>query len=221
MRRSNDSRRNITPYENGSSFKELEDDGQRLKNALPRHLTLTPRNTSHHMTYKIGRTYLLIHAVHTLCTIALYREYLPFLPFSVKRPLGPLDEPRIDEKKFPLPHPDLWVQQARHCFCVARDFADLFKACRAANSLAERPFAGFTYYIVSWCALYCHFFPRMDPDRAQDSRLQPSVWNSINAIIVDMEARFVIPNQWLDYISNGGLPGSTNSDRGGDAGLKD
>ncbi|KAF2031979.1 hypothetical protein EK21DRAFT_43906, partial [Setomelanomma holmii] len=238
MRWSNKSRRQeaLPPYENGSKFKELEEDGQRLKGALPRNLTLTPRNTSHHVTYKTGRNYLLIHALHTLCTIALYREYMPFLPFIVKRPQGPLDEPRIDEKKFPLPHPDYWVKQARDCFGDAREFADLLKACRAANALAESPFAGFTCYIVSWCALYCHFFPRMDPDRALDSRLQPSVWNTINDIIVDMEARFIIPNQWLDllvrvhrffkekradYVSNGGSPGSTNSDRGGDAGLKD
>ncbi|KAF2023824.1 hypothetical protein EK21DRAFT_94590 [Setomelanomma holmii] len=223
-----------TSYENGSKFRELEENGRRLKYTLPRHLTLAPQNTSHHISYKSVRNYLLIHALHTLCTMALYREYMAFLPFNVKRPQGPLDEPRIDEKKFPLPYPDYWVNQARKCFGDARNFADLLKACRAANALAESPFTGFTCYIVSWCALYCHFFPRMDPDRALDSRLQPSVWNTTNDVIVDMEARFINPNQWLAllvqihrffkmkraaYFNNDGFPGSTGGHRSRDGSL--
>jgi hypothetical protein len=83
-------------------------------------------------------------------------------------------------------------------------------------------------------ALYCHFFPRMDPDRALDSRLESSVWATTNDILVEMEERFKIPNQWLDFLVRlhshykkeraklkavGGSPGSTSSD--GSGGLRD
>lgn len=73
----------------------------------------------------------------------------------------------------------------------------------------------------------------MDPDRALDSRLQQSVWQLSNDIILSMEARFKIARVWIgdlqylhdfwresraEFKAAGGSPESTTSDNGG--GLK-
>lgn len=92
-----------------------------------------------------------IHAVHTISTIALYREYVPFTPFGLTEPKGPLDEPRIKEEK---PEEELrkyWIEQARFLFGAARDFADLLGACQSANVEIDALCVGFTTYTVAWC----------------------------------------------------------------------
>jgi len=86
--------------------------------------------------------------MHSLCTIALYREYMAFAPFSVTTPEGPLDEPRVNKA---IPYPDYWVRQARKCFGAAREFTDLLEACHRADALVDTPIAGFATYIVAWC----------------------------------------------------------------------
>jgi hypothetical protein len=45
-------------------------------------------------------------------------------------------------------------------------------------------------------ALYCHMFPRMDPDRVLYSRPQAHVWELTNDIIFDMGDRFPMASQW-------------------------
>jgi hypothetical protein len=92
----------------------------------------------------------MIHALHTLCTIALYREYIAFAPWGKAKPEGPLDEPRITE---PLPndHPDYWIVQARKCFGAGKDFAELLRVCHSAGALVESTIAGWATYIVGWC----------------------------------------------------------------------
>ncbi|KAH7080247.1 hypothetical protein BKA63DRAFT_488032 [Paraphoma chrysanthemicola] len=171
------------------------------------------------------------------------REYVAFSPWSTEAPCGPLDEPRITEQP---DDPEYWVKQAKDMFGAAKQFADLLKACRSADALVDSPVAGWTTYIVAWSgasmtqyqrpmltkpALYCHFFPKMDPDRALDSRLEDSVWATTNDILVDLEARFKMANHWLfllvrlhDYYKKErkrwkahacGTPGSNSSDGGG------
>jgi len=134
-----------------SGFKPLEDANNSLKAALPSHLRLTPFNTDTCVDERRSRTYFLIHAVHSLCTIALYREYMAFLPFTVDEPKGPLDEPKIKETK---PEEELrayWIHQARTCFGAAKDLADLLHACQLAKAAVDAPFAGFAVYTVAWC----------------------------------------------------------------------
>jgi hypothetical protein len=141
-------REDFSPWDKRTRFKQLEDDNLRLKAGLPRHLTLTSLNTADHVIDKTSRSYLLIHALYTLCTIALYREYMAFSPWNTKEPCGPLDEPRITDEP---PEADYWIKQARRMFGDARNFADLLKACRSANALVDSPVAGWTTYIVAWC----------------------------------------------------------------------
>jgi hypothetical protein len=137
------------PWDPKSTFFKLVKANKELKAALPAELVLTSRNTGIHISCRTSRTYLLIHALHTLCTIALYREYMPFLPWECSRPEGPLDEPKI-KGKLPEDQQNYWVDQARVCFGAAKDFADLLKACQSANALVETPMAGWATYIVAW-----------------------------------------------------------------------
>ena len=146
--------------ERHSGFKPLEDEHHRFLAALPQHLVLTSRNTADHIADKTARTYVLIHAVHSLCTISLYREYMAFLPWNVTTPIGPLDEPRI-KTEVPADDPDYWVNQARRCFGAARSFADLLRACQSANALVDTPIAGFASYIVAWCGTLTRFLFRL------------------------------------------------------------
>lgn len=90
-------------------------------------------------------------------------------------------------------------------------------------------------YELTFAALYCHFFPRMDVERVLDSRLQPSVWDITNTIILHMGERMKMAAQWIDFLirlhkffkdrreewkAAGGSPGSTTSDSSG-GGLKE
>jgi hypothetical protein len=133
-----------------SKFRKLELGHQELKDRLPDHLTLTPLHTDDYIYDKTknSRSYVLIHALHSLITIALYREYMAFAPWGRTMPVGPLDEPRFAESP---PNKDYWIQQARRCFGAAKDFADLLRACRSAGALVDSTIAGWATYIVGWC----------------------------------------------------------------------
>lgn len=128
---------------------------QVLRAGLPQPLTLTTQHTYDHIYSKTSRDYVMIHALHTLCTIALYREYIAFAPWGKAKPEGPLDEPRITQ---PLPDdmPDYWIDQARKCFGAGKDFAELLIACDAANALVDSTIAGWATYIVGWCGMFTH-----------------------------------------------------------------
>jgi hypothetical protein len=93
---------------------------------------------------------MLIHALLSLSTIALYREYMAFLPWNVTTPIGPRDEPRITEE-LPADQQDYWITQARKCFGAAKDFADLLRPAKSANALVDSPIVGWATYIVAWC----------------------------------------------------------------------
>jgi hypothetical protein len=58
-----------------------------------------------------------------------------FSPWSTEAPCGPLDEPRITKQ--PL-DPEYWIKQAKNMFGAAKQFADLLKACRSVDALAEQ-----------------------------------------------------------------------------------
>lgn len=148
------------PWDKRSQFWRLESELNRLRAALPNGHRLGSRNTAIHIHNGTSRTYVLIHAIFTLCTISLYREYMAFLPWKVEAPQGPLDKPTIKEKE---PDADYWIDQARKCFGAAKEFADLLRSCWSHHShlphqsqgfLVETPIVGWTTYIVGWCGMY-------------------------------------------------------------------
>jgi hypothetical protein len=138
------------PWDGRGRFRKLELGHQELKARLPDHLTLTPLHTEDiiYDKTKNSRNYVLIHALHSLITIALYREYMAFAPWWTNMPVGPLDEPKIVDSP---PTKDYWINQARLCFGAAKDFADLLRACRGAGALVDSTIAGWATYIVGWC----------------------------------------------------------------------
>jgi hypothetical protein len=75
---------------------------------------------------------------------------MAFKPWNLKKPEGPLDEPKITESP-PEDQPNYWITQARRCFGAAKDFADLLKTCQSADALVDSPIAGWATYIVTWC----------------------------------------------------------------------
>ncbi|KAH3952827.1 hypothetical protein HBH98_179290 [Parastagonospora nodorum] len=188
------------PWDEKSTFYKLVQGYEVLRAGLPQPLTLTTQHTYDHIYSKTSRDYVMIHALHTLCTIALYREYIAFAPWGKAKPEGPLDEPRITQ---PLPDdmPDYWIDQARKCFGAGKDFAELLIACDAANALVDSTIAGWATYIVGWCAMYCHMFPNMDPDRALDSHAQPNAWDTTNKILHKVGNRFTMPGYWQDALT--------------------
>jgi hypothetical protein len=138
----------LDPWDSESKFYKFETDNQKLRGALPKHLTLTAPNTLTHIYSKPSKNYVTIHSLHTLSTIALYREYLAFAPWVEKRPSGPIDEPSL---KGEPKDKDYWIKQARSCFGACKDFADLLQACRKTDAFVESPIAGWATYIVAWC----------------------------------------------------------------------
>jgi hypothetical protein len=150
------------PWDERSGFFKLEAKNEMLKAALPRHLILTQHNTDTRIYSPPSKNYVTIHALHTLSTVALYREYLAFAPWHERRPVGPIDEPKISELP---PQEDYWIQQARACFGACKAFADLLRSCRKADALVESVVAGWATYIVAWCGeSFMIFFSFPEPD---------------------------------------------------------
>lgn len=133
------------PWDEKSTFRQLDDTLKRLKRDLPEQLQLTPENTQIRLYNGPADKYLLIHAMCMMCTVWLYREYMPLSPWQLKTPQGPLDDPLISEKP---PNPDYWVNQAKDCFGACKDFANLLHSLHDVQ--AETPTMAFATYTLAW-----------------------------------------------------------------------
>lgn len=141
----------LAPWNPQSMFYKLEEQLNTLKRALPQDHVLNVHNTQCHIEANTSRHYTLMHTGHLLCSIALYREYMCFLPYELEKPVGPLDEPTLPESKYPLPYTSYWEDQARACFSAARGLVDLLHACEENHVMVETPFSGFAI----WQAVIC------------------------------------------------------------------
>ncbi|CAO2650530.1 Nn.00g018220.m01.CDS01 [Neocucurbitaria sp. VM-36] len=221
------------PWDEKSTFRRLDVTLKRLKRDLPEQLQLTPENTQIRLYNGPADKYLLIHAMCMMCTVWLYREYMPLSPWTLKSPQGPLDDPLISETP---PEPDYWVNQAKDCFGACKDFANLLHSLHDVQ--AETPTMAFATYTVAWSAIYCFFHPSMDPDGALDTRPKPNAWDIANVFLGQMARRFSMARDWQLKLKDiykyyqeerakykkaggdvGGSPQSSTSDGGG--GLKD
>lgn len=133
------------PWDEKSTFRQLDLTLKRLKRDLPEQLQLTPENTQIRLYNGPADKYLLIHAMCMMCTVWLYREYMPLSPWMLKTPQGPLDEPLISEQP---PDPDYWVNQAKDCFGACKDFANLLHSLHDVQT--ETPTMAFATYTVAW-----------------------------------------------------------------------
>ncbi|KAJ4367446.1 hypothetical protein N0V83_007029 [Neocucurbitaria cava] len=236
------------PWHEKSTFRRLDDTLKRLKRDLPEQLQLTAENTQIRLYRGPADKYLLIHAMCMMCTVWLYREYMPLSPWTLKIPSGPMDEPLISETP---PDPNYWINQAKDCFGACKDFANLLHSLHDVQ--AETPTMAFATYTVAWSgmsfqstalyqltvvAIYCFFHPSMDPDSALDTRPKPNAWDIANVFLGQMARRFSMARDWqlkLKHVYKyyrderakykkaggdvGGSPQSSTSEGGG--GLKD
>ncbi|KAF2704467.1 hypothetical protein K504DRAFT_389993, partial [Pleomassaria siparia CBS 279.74] len=143
---------------------------EQVQSTLPPDLKLTSDNTNAHIADKTSRHYALMHIVHLLCAVALFREYMAYFPVNEERPNGPIDEPTFPANKYPLPYPRYWIDQARECFLGARNIIDLLTACQVGNVLVETPFSAFANWQATTCGIYASFFPKMDVNSSMSTK---------------------------------------------------
>jgi hypothetical protein len=124
------------------------------KRALPVDFQLIRQNFAEQYYGNCWDKYVLIHALHTVCTVALYREYMAFSPWSESKAKGPLDAPKITDD--PPSGPEYWVDQARACWKACQDYAELLQFCKQRGVQVENPVVAFAAYTVGWCGtLFC------------------------------------------------------------------
>jgi len=228
----------IPPWDERTKFKKLEDKLRRLKAELPEHLQLTIENTGDRI-YNGSDKYVLIHALYTVCTVFLYREYMPMAPWTQSEPRGPLDEPLITDAP---PYENYWIDQAKECWKSCKDFVDLLhsiQSSRSRSSLIQMPTVAFAAFTVALCTIYCHYFPSMDPDRTLSSRREPRAHAVAHEYLGAVLERFPMAVSWVKHLAGwqryyrrakarykevggkiGGSPESTSSESDG-SGLKD
>lgn len=177
---------------------------------------------------------------------------MAFSPWHLDKPSGPVDPPKITEQP---PSPKYWIDQAKNCWIACQEFAELLYESKQKNALVESPVVAFATYSVGWCgtftflpchisllispAIYCYYFPNMDPDHTLHHRRKICAWDMANEFLYSMSARFFLGKYWISELKKvkdnyhvdrarykavggqpqGGSPSSTSSDRGG--GLKE
>ncbi|KAI8936508.1 hypothetical protein NX059_006913 [Plenodomus lindquistii] len=188
------------PWTKESTFKKLEDQLKALKSELPNHLQLNPEIAEDRI-YNGSDKYVLIHALYTVCTVFLYREYMAMAPWSIECPQGPLDEPLITAEP---DDPNYWVDQAKECWKTCKEFIDLLHSIqtrRTPNSLIQMPTVAFAAFTVALCTIYCHYFPHMDPDQTLSSRTQPRAHDVAHDYLLAILKHFAMAKSWIMYLA--------------------
>ncbi|PVI03840.1 hypothetical protein DM02DRAFT_625544 [Periconia macrospinosa] len=147
------------PWDKSSKFYGLRTQLEAFIDKLPEEIRLLPAQTRTHIEDRTSRSYTLLHSVLAICDISLHREYLPFAPFGVDRPNGPIDPPLV--KGDPDP-PDYWDKSAQRCFKAARDIIELMWACNESKVLVHTPLTGFAIYSSLFTVVWVKFFPKFD-----------------------------------------------------------
>ncbi|KAJ8603650.1 hypothetical protein MRB53_042085 [Persea americana] len=152
------------PWDQRSTWHNLERACHDFHVALPRQHTLSSLNIQAHIDQKTSGPYILIHVVWLLCQIILHREYIPFIPIACPKPEGPLDPPVFSQKDHNIP-PGYWDHSARKVFQSAREIINLIQVCQeCGHELIQTPIMAFAVYTVAFVGVYSVQFPWMDPD---------------------------------------------------------
>ncbi|SCU84537.1 LANO_0C01640g1_1 [Lachancea nothofagi CBS 11611] len=140
------------------------------------------------------------------------REFLPFLPYDVERPVGPPDT------NFPSrPNNDYWIESARSCFRSARDLSLLLGTLLKEetdrpvgapfrNSVLVSPFYSFVAFTCGVVTTYGANFHWMDPDNAlykEDSDNPANLRNCYNVTVKILKAKeddFMATKNWLGAV---------------------
>lgn len=189
------------PWDENTKFKKLENKLRLFKQELPDQLQLTAENNQDRV-YNGSDNYLLIHALYTVCTVFLYREYMAMAPWAEKKPVGPLDEPLIRARP---PTEDYWINQAQECWKVCKEFIDLLadmQSARRKSDLPQMPIVAFASFTVGLCTIYCHYFPNMDPARSLSSRRRPRAHDVAHNYLETILERFSMGASWVKQLAS-------------------
>ncbi|KAF2746515.1 hypothetical protein M011DRAFT_86091 [Sporormia fimetaria CBS 119925] len=129
---------------------------------LPEDFQSSPHNLDACMRTADYAPYILTHELHSLISISLHREYIPFVAINCKGPRGPLDEPKFPEEKYGNRNA-FWKGSAEECFKAAQKLTDLLVDCEDRGALVETPMTLYAAFQVTVCGVYILHFPGMDP----------------------------------------------------------
>lgn len=189
------------PWDPRSKFYALEHSLDRLEAQLPDDLKLDPDCTLHHIQRGTYRSYVLLHSIFAICNISLHREYLPFLPWGLSKPSGPLDEPFPKEPRAGEPE-GYWQRSAVKCFKTAKDFNDLMSTCKKRGVLVETPISGFAMFHVLVTVIWCRYFPQMDEqnhlctDGSSKDELLIGNFNKSREVLNQLQTHVLMASYW-------------------------
>lgn len=113
---------------------------------------------------------LIMNCVYHLSIIFINRDFLPFLPYDIDRPVGPLGA-----QSPPSSDSDYWIQSARRCFRSTRILSEILDTLMTEekarpprtepkSSIMVTPFYSFVAFTCCILACYGSHFYWMDPD---------------------------------------------------------
>ncbi|KAJ4294880.1 hypothetical protein N0V88_005119 [Collariella sp. IMI 366227] len=127
---------------------------------LPDHFTWSQSNYYKHENHQASSVYVSLHMLGAVCRIMLHREYIPFIPITCDRPVGPLDEPTFPAGQEPE---GFWEASAGEIFHAAREIVDLTEICR--EKLPMSALVLFAVWTAAFVGIYAVHFPYIDTRR--------------------------------------------------------
>lgn len=128
------------------------------------------------LIFKKDTMLLVINCLYYLSIMLMHREFLPFLPYDIEKPMGPSDSQRLTSP----PSEDYWVESARTYFQATRNLGSLLDAMlydaqksppkkELLNAALVTPFYSFAAFACAIAASYGWNYYWMDPDHEKYS----------------------------------------------------
>ncbi|KXH42926.1 hypothetical protein CSAL01_09121 [Colletotrichum salicis] len=166
--------KSVPPWSCESTFHKLRRELESFSHGLDNPGILLTMNTLNYFRHEnSSSTFVLLHLLHSLCTIMIHRQYLPFVPINCQKPSGPLDEPTFPQSAVPL---GFWEESASEVFRAAETVASLIRL--SGGSLPHSPLVAFVIYTASFVAIYAKYFPHMDVQGSLSRNLELPNQNS-------------------------------------------
>jgi hypothetical protein len=147
----------LPPWSPETNFFQLREKLDAFYRDLPDYCTWSDSNYYKHENHQASSVYVSLHMLGAVCRIMLHREYIPFIPISCKRPVGPLDPPTFPEGDEPQ---GFWEASAEEIFRAAKQIVDLTEICR--DKLPMSSLVLFAVWTAAFVGIYAVHFPHMD-----------------------------------------------------------
>ncbi|KAI2607412.1 uncharacterized protein GGS25DRAFT_514781 [Hypoxylon fragiforme] len=163
--RLNKKERETPPWYPESTFFQLTKRLAEFDKELPDTFTFSQSNYFKHENHQASSVYVLLHMLRCICLIMLHREYIPFVPISCEKPVGPVDQPTFPPETYGSPPDGFWTASAELVFKAARGIVDLLEICQRKNKLPQSTIVLFAIWTASFVGLYAEHFPLMDTQK--------------------------------------------------------